>query len=429
MTLPDTIDPRDVFYTILGIAFLGLTLQPWLGRSRLVNMPAIYVAAGALLGWLGLPTVDPLAGGIQLLVVEHASELIVIVSLAGVGLAIDVRHTWANWQPVVRLLVVAMPLTIVGIAAMGVWWTGLPLAAALLLAAALAPTDPVLAQAVQVGPPGTDETPMQIALTGEAGLNDGLAFPFVHLAIAVAASGLAIGEWGWQWLSFDLAYRVGAGLVVGYLIGYAISRLIFAIGDGRFGVGWNATLTVLGGTFLAYGATEAVDGYGFLAVFVAARAGRDRSRGTEDEGYQKFVHHAAEQIESILLAILLLWFGTFLTSGAMQELRWSEVGLALALLLALRPAVGWIALRGYTCPRPQARRIAFFGVRGMGSIFYLAYGQGHGDFEAMDAVWRITAVTIALSVLIHGFAANVLVKGDSGAGEVHPRKAEEEVSG
>ncbi|RVT84581.1 sodium:proton antiporter [Rhodobacteraceae bacterium CCMM004] len=424
MTLPGPLDARDVYYLIAGAALLGLTLQPWLSGRRYVNLPLVYVLAGAFLGWVGLPAPLPMGGETELKLVEHVSELIVIVSLAGAGLAIDARHTWHDWQPVLRLILIAMPLSIAAVALMGLWALGLPLAAALLLAAALAPTDPVLARSVQVDGPGREETPMQIALTGEAGLNDGLAFPFVYLAISVAALGPAFGQWGLDWLTFDVAYRVIAGLVVGYLVGRAVSAFVFTIGDGRHGKGWNAVLTILGATALSYGVAEAVDGYGFLAVFAAARAGRDNSRGTDKEGYEKYVHHGAEQIESILLAILLLWFGLFLAQGALAGLRWQEVAVAVALIAAVRPAAGWLALRGYDCPRLQSGRVAFFGIRGMGSIFYIAYAQSHAQFDGIEAVWRVAAVTILLSVIVHGFAANYVLEDEDDP--AHPYKADDE---
>ncbi|MEL6609360.1 MAG: cation:proton antiporter [Pseudomonadota bacterium] len=184
-----TLDLRDVLYAGFGLALLLLSLQPALSKWHASNVPAALILMGVVLAWMGLPVIDPRDGGLQTAVIEHASELIVIISLAGAGIAVDTRATWRNWQPTFRLLAVAMPLTIIGVWAMGQAWLGLSLAGAALLAAALAPTDPVLARAVQVGPPGADEAPMEVALTAEAGLNDGLAFPFVYLAITLAGLG------------------------------------------------------------------------------------------------------------------------------------------------------------------------------------------------------------------------------------------------
>lgn len=184
----ETIDTRDVICTIVGLALFGLTLQPALSRYKTFNLPLIYVAFGAFLGGLGTATISPLAGEWQSKVIEHPSELIVIISLAGSGLGVDTVGGWRNWAPTWRLLIIAMPVTIGVVVLCGYGWLGLSLPGALLLAAALAPTDPVLDRSVQVAPPGQDEEPMEVALTAEAGMNDGLAFPFVYIAIHAAAS-------------------------------------------------------------------------------------------------------------------------------------------------------------------------------------------------------------------------------------------------
>ena len=423
-----TLDLRDVYFTAIGFGLLGLTLQPALARFRLLNIPLLYIALGAALAALGLPTLDPLRSEVEASVVEHASELIVIVSLAGAGLAIDTAMTWRGWQAAFRLLAVAMPLTIAAVAFLGVHWLGLGLASAVLLAAALAPTDPVLARTVEVSPPGQDETPMSVALTAEAGLNDGLAFPFVYLAISIALYGWTAGvpDWFLGWLGFDFAYRVAVGWLGGLAVGWCVSRVAFSsLGDASQGA-WNAVVMVLAATLLSYGLVEAVDGYGFLAVFACARAGRARTRGTGEASYERFVHHGADQIESILLALLLLWFGSFVGMGGLAGWSWTEVAFALALVLVVRPAAGMLSLLRYPCKRLEAGKVAFFGVRGMGSIFYIAYAQGSADFAEIDAVWRIAALVIVLSVIVHGFSANFAIGGDEPGGdegETHPYAA------
>lgn len=420
-----TIDLRDLFFVAVGVALLGLTLQPALSRYKLLNFPLIYVGLGAAAAWAGLPVIDPMGSEVETKVVEHASELIVIISLAGAGLAIDTPMTWRGWQATWRLLAIAMPLTIVAVVLMGAWWLGMSLGAAVLLAAALAPTDPVLARSVEVSPPGQDEAPMSVALTAEAGMNDGLAFPFVYLAISIAAYGWTAGgvpDWFVGWLGFDLAYRVAVGWIAGTAVGWAISRIAFSrFGDGATGA-WNAVVMILAATLLSYGLTEALDGYGFLAVFAAARAGRARTRGTANEGYERFVHHGADQLESIMLAILLLWFGAFVASGALAGVTWAELGLALALILVVRPAAGLLSLIRYPCKRLEAGKVAFFGVRGMGSIFYIAYAQTHAEFEGIDVVWRVAALVILASMVVHGFGANFAVQAEEPEGDVemHP---------
>jgi NhaP-type Na+/H+ or K+/H+ antiporter len=421
-----TLDPRDLIYTVVGLALFGLTFQPALAKFRLFNLPFFYVLVGASFGGITLIHIDPVEGGWQSAVIEHASELIVIISLAGAGLAIDTVASWRRWNATWRLLAVTMPLTILAVGLLGWGWLGLSVPGALLLAAGLAPTDPVLARSVQVAPPGKGETDMEVALTAEAGLNDGLAFPFIYLAIHAASIGVGqmfTGEaWFWPWLGFDFAYRVAMGVVAGYVVGLAISKIVFSpIGDGAQGA-WNAVLVILSATLISYGLAEAVDGYGFLAVFCAVRAGRSNTRGTEHEGYERYVHHGAEQLEAILLALLLLWLGVFAASGALEGLRWQEVAFAALLILVVRPVAGLIGLIGHEGRRMPHWAVAFFGIRGMGSVFYIAYAQNHAYFEDIDAVWRIAVITIIGSILVHGYAANYLLADDSDLeiGDINP---------
>jgi len=412
----ETIDQRDVYYVLLGFAFLGLTLAPAFSHTRWFNPPAIYIGIGALVAGLGLPLLSPLDGEVGNRVIEHASELIVIISLAGAGLAIDTRASWRNWQPTWRLLLVVMPVSIASVVWLGQELLGLGLAAAMLLGAALAPTDPVLARSVQVGPPGEDEQPVKIALTAEAGLNDGLAFPFVWLAITFASLGVTefwstLPDWFWGWFAHDVLYRVAAGVAVGIVTGKLLSRIVFSpLGDATNGAA-NPTLNFLAWTLIAYGLAEAIDGYGFLAVFLSARTGR-RESPDEDDSYGREAHHSGDQLEAILLVLLLLWLGTFIADGIWQAWTWADFGLALLLIFVVRPVSALIALVGVTCNWADRLRIAVFGVRGMGSIFYIAYGQSHAGFDDIDAVWRVASLVILISIVLHGFGARIAMPAD-----------------
>ena len=412
-----SVDLRDVFYVLFGLAFLALTFAPALSRSRLYNLPLLCVAGGFLAVTFGLPFVSPLRGDeVETKIIEHAAELIVIISLAGAGLAIDTPSTWRAWQPTWRLLIVVMPASIAALAWMGVVWGGLSIAAATLLGAGLAPTDPVLARSVAVGPPGEDEHGVKLALTAEAGLNDGLAFPFVWLAIAFAGLEVANpfanpGEWLGTWLWRDVAWRTAAGVGVGLGSGYLLSSLVFSrLGDAGQGA-VNPALNFLAWTFLAYGVTEAIDGYGFLAVFLSARAGRAHARDFEgpDPKYGRRAHEYGDQLEAILLVLLLLWLGGFVADGLWRTWTLADLGIALALVFVVRPvaALAVLALPGVGGSWPDRLRIAVFGVRGMGSIFYVAYGQTHADFADIDAVWRISALVILVSIVLHGFGAAI----------------------
>ena len=412
-----TFDLRDAFYVLFGVAFLALTFAPALSRSRLYNLPLLCTAGGFAAVSLGLPLISPLHGDpSETVIIEHVAELIVIISLAGAGLAIDTPASWRAWQPTWRLLIVVMPASIAALAWMGVAWGGLSVAAAVLLGASLAPTDPVLARSVAVGPPGEDEHGVKLALTAEAGLNDGLAFPFVWLAIAFAGLEMAnpflhAGDWLGTWLWRDVLWRTAAGVGVGVGSGYLLSRLVFSrFGDAGQGAE-NPALNFLAWTFIAYGITEAIDGYGFLAVFLSARAGREHARELEgpDPKYGRRAHEYGDQLEAILLVLLLLWLGGFIADGLWRTWTLTDLGIALALVFVVRPvaALAVLALPGVGGSWGDRIRIAVFGVRGMGSIFYIAYAQSHADFADIDVVWRISALVILVSIVLHGFGAAI----------------------
>ncbi|BBD98845.1 cation transporter [Sphingobium amiense] len=181
------------FYVLLlaglGVLVLMTAWLPMLLRKAPLSLPILCVAAGAAL--FALPPLRPFA--IHPLrfpvVAERLSELVVIVSLMGAGLKIDRMIGLRSWSLTWRLLGIAMPITMLVVAGLA-WGLGLAgPASALLIAAVLAPTDPVLASDIQVGGPGEGkEDEARFALTSEAGLNDGLAFPFIHLAIALSAA-------------------------------------------------------------------------------------------------------------------------------------------------------------------------------------------------------------------------------------------------
>ena len=420
------IEAKDLFFFIGGIALLGLTAFPLICGRRLVSVPLIYTAVGAgiALAAGGLSFFDPTVNAAILPWVEHLTELIVIIALAGSGLAIDRRMSADCWQHSWFLLGIAMPLTIGAVVLLGSW-AGLPLAAAMLLGAALAPTDPVLAREVAVSGPNTDEDDVRVSLTTEAGLNDGLAFPFVWLAIAfaLAAAGEQAMDWS-RWLLFDVGWRIAAALVAGAATGWLSARFVMSEwGDYRL-EGENAGLVLLGTTFLAYGATEMIDGYGFLAVFVAARMGRAYTRGTRRDDYVAMPHRYAEQFEKILLAALLLWLGMFAASGLLADTGWREIAIAFALIFLVRPLAGWLSLLPTRGSRFERFAIAVFGIRGMGSFFYIAYALAHAPFAGADAVWRITVLCVMLSIAFHGALAPIIMarlpKTDAGKTETPP---------
>ncbi|MBT2900662.1 sodium:proton antiporter [Streptomyces sp. McG3] len=376
--------------------------------SRLpVSVPIVFLAAGVALYLtpLPLPEVDPVADRLW---VHHLSELCVIVSLMGAGLAINRPFGWRSWASTWRLLGLAMPLTI-GATALAVWGLlGWPVSVALLVAAVLAPTDPVLASEVRVGEPSAeknDEDEVRFALTSEAGLNDGLAFPFVLAAVALAAAGESwTGGWPAHWAWSDVLVRTSVGVAAGLAIGLLLGRVLFRSRAGSLRLAEQGEgFVALAATFLAYGLTEALHGYGFLAVFVTACALR---RSEHSHGYHQVMHAFVEQIERLLMALLMFGVGAYVASGGLAALTWRGAAVGVLLHLLIRPAAGLLAqLRGPGRPEERAA-IAFFGIRGIGSLFYLAYAFGEGDFGPYEReMWAVVVFAVLISVVVHGVAA------------------------
>jgi NhaP-type Na+/H+ or K+/H+ antiporter len=396
------VDPYVLTLAFVGAAVLGAAVLPMLLAGRPLSFPIVYVGLGMAVFALPLriPVADPLAEGD---VVERMTELAVIVSLMGAGLKLDRPLGWSSWRTTRRLLVVAMPLSIAGVGLLGWWAVGLAPAAALLLGSALAPTDPVLAGDVQVGPPRSEaEDEVRFGLTSEAGLNDGLAFPFTNAAIAMAAASGGVGSWFWGWFADDVVLKLVVGLVVGYLGGRAIGTVLFRLATTRRIAESTEGFVALGSTLLVYGVTEVCHGYGFLAVFVAACVMRNHER---DHEYHEVLHASAESIERLVSAALLVLLGGAVVDGALGPLTPAGVAVALAVVFVVRPIAGWAAMAGTAVPASERFALAFFGIRGIGSVYYLAYALNEGDFAGGDQLWAITALVIIVSVLVHGVTA------------------------
>jgi NhaP-type Na+/H+ or K+/H+ antiporter len=382
-----------------GVVVLLTAWLPMVVKELPLSLPIFCVALGALIfAFPDLPGVLPHPNE-ELSIVERMSEFVVIVSLMGAGLKIDRPFGWQRWRLTWRLLGIAMPLTILALAWLGTSLLGLSLAAALLLAASLAPTDPVLASDVQVGPPGdSEEDEVRFTLTSEAGLNDGLAFPFVLLAIALAQeeSLTSVAEW----FAYAVVWKISAGIVMGYVIGRALGWLTFHLPNraklSRTGAGFVA----LGITCIAYGATEMVKGYGFLAVFVAALS----LRATEPEHeYHQKLHDFAEELERLMMMVLLVLLGGAMTGGELfSALTWQAAVFGLLALFIVRPLAGWIGLIGTDPPPGEKAAISFFGIRGLGSIYYLAYALHHAKFDNANLLWSTAGFIILVSIVLHG---------------------------
>lgn len=410
-------DNKDIVYFITGFIFLMLTILPFLKGFKLFSAPVFFILFGLVLALFSssLPMLDVQTNDYQRKIFEHFTEIIVIISLAGAGLAIDRKIGLKRWQHTWIMLFVVMPLTILSLFLLGMHFVGLTIGAAFLLASILAPTDPVLARSVQVdGPCKGEENDVNVSLTAEAGLNDGLAFPFIYLAILLAGTtSFAFNDFGpefLKWFSYDFIYRVFVGVIIGIITGYILSKILMSKHGDVNKQGDNAGLILISSTFLSYGITEFVEGYGFLAVFVAAIVGKNHLFENNEGQYAQKPHFFSDQIEKIMMALLLLWIGFYVGSGALKGVSINEVLFALALLLIIRPGFGYVSLWFSNGSKLDHFAISFLGIRGIGSLYYLAYAQNHQSFDMIDSVWRICLLVILFSVIIHGIASNIIMQ-------------------
>jgi NhaP-type Na+/H+ or K+/H+ antiporter len=286
---------------------------------------------------------------------------------------------------------------------------GLGAAAAILLAGSLAPTDPVLASDIQVSAPREGhEDEVRFGLTSEAGLNDGLAFPFVNLAIALALA--AAGEktgWFTEWLTVNVLWEIGAGLGVGWIIGWLFGWLTFRIPVSTRLASTRDGFIVLAATFISYSVTEMLHCYGFLAVFITALAFRHADREHE---FHAEMHDFIEQIERMTMMVVLVLFGGALVSGLLAPLRMIDVAAAVVIVLVVRPLAGMIGFIGWRTPLREKLILAFFGIRGVGSFYYLAYGLNAAPFEGGDRLWAIVGLICLMSILLHGVTVTPVMR-------------------
>ena len=400
-------DTDSAVYLVAGVGLFLAGAIPLL-RSRVVSTAMGFVAVGVVAGLLPLPLPDVLPGSNRELI-ERLTEVTVIVALMGTGLAIDRPPGLRAWVSTWRLLAVAMPLCIASVALLGWGLMGLGPAAALLLGAVLAPTDPVLAADVKVGEPNTEdeEDVVRHALTSEAGFNDGLAFPFVYGAIFLSTAALTTSEltaYAGRWLAWELVGKTLIGVVVGIVIGRLFARLAFS-GVSR----WprlaeaNEGILALAATFASYGAAEALQGWGFIAVFVAAVAMRSYRREAE---YHNELFGFTQQVERLLTLAAVLMFGVACATGLLADVSWTGVVVAVLLVVVIRPLTGMLALVRAPGSWQERAAKAFFGVRGIGSFYYLAYATGQAHFPEQDVLWSTVATAVLVSIVLHGASAS-----------------------
>jgi len=409
----------------------GLLLARGLTTSLLQRLPVtpaiVYLAVGVLAG----PTVldlfhfNPLK---QSALLEVLTELVVLISLYSAGVKMPAPISLARWRAPILLASVSMAASVALVAAFAYYLLDLPPGAAVLLGAILAPTDPVLATDVQTRHMG-DRDRLRFTLTCEAGMNDGSTFPFVMLGLGLL--GLhELGDQGLRWILVDALWATGAGIAIGVLTGTALAHVSQKLRADSPRHELLDNFLSLGLIGVAYGLSLLLEAWGFLAVFFAAVSLRqaelklagadlDRPQRIESEaenvvpesdpsptvsgGSLIFKEHLERLAEMML--VLLIGGTLFLDSWSLRA-----VGLAAFLFAVARPVSAFIGLVGTSTSWQTRGMVGWFGVRGIGSLYYLMYAIQHGVPEdlAVDLV-GLTLIAVTLSILVHGISVKPMM--------------------
>lgn len=407
-------------FVVVGALLIVMTMSSSFISRLPLSAAMLYLAVGVGIGpaGLGLLVLDPITDAHLL---ERLTEIAVLISLFTAGLKLELPLNDRRWRIPVQLASVSMVLTVAAVTALGVWGMGLPLGAAVLLGAILAPTDPVLASDVQVSNPA-DRDRLRFGLTGEGGLNDGTAFPFVMLGLGLLSLH-DLGAGGWRWWAVDVLWAVTGGVAIGYLLGALTGRAILYLRTHHREALGTDEFMALGLIALAYGVAILCHTYGFLAVFAAGLALRrigdlpapahttagDRAAVAKAPAHMmQAVGRFNAQLERfaevgvVLVVGSLLWVVAFRT-----EVLWFIP----ALFLVIRPLAVYLGLHGTQVERPQRRLIAWFGIRGIGSIYYLMYAITHELEPALAGrLLSITLAVVVASVVAHGVSVTPLMQ-------------------
>lgn len=419
------------WYIVMGALLFAMGIATSYVRGLPVTTAVIYLLIGFALGpyGVGLVDLDPIRGSAWL---ERLTEIVVIISLFAAGLKLRLPLLNRRWLSSVRLALVSMLITIGLVAAFAHVWLGLSAGASILLGAILSPTDPVLASGIQVkGPEDNDH--LRFSLTGEAGLNDGTAFPFVMLGLGLM--GLHnLGTHGLRWVIVDLIWATVAGLAVGAALGTVAAHLAMQLRHKRREVMILDDFLALGLIALSYGVALLIHAYGFLAVFAAGLALRRVERLLSGEIPPKIPQEIISMEspdereiepdkEPALMAKAALVFDeqmerlgevtTVVLVGGMIALSKfvdRDFLLLLFLFFLVRPLSIWIGLWRDPASAQQRRYLAWFGIRGIGSLYYLMYAIQQGiPMEVAERLQGITVAAVAFSVLVHGVTATPLM--------------------
>ena len=365
----------------------------------------VYLVIGAgfavVLNVLGIVWFDPVAHADA---VHGLTGVAIVIALFTTGLKLDRDVTWKGWSSIARLLLVGMPLVIGAVALLGSVLLAFSVGVAIIVAALLSPTDPVLAGEIGVGPPadGEKEREERFAVTGEAGLNDGLALVFVTLGLVLLdPPQLSFG----RWLVSDVVYALAAAVAIGVGGGRALAWHAVRQRDaGRFAPSLDPFIGI-GAAFGIFGLAELVAANGFVATFVGAIAFR---RYRRDHGMHASVFEGLERGQRLVELVVIVLLGSTLTISGVTSIGWKGWLLVLALVFVVRPAATLFCLVGSARSAGERLFLAWFGVRGLASLYYAAAvvaGSVIGGREA-SRVWWLAVVTVVVSIVVHGITGS-----------------------
>ncbi|MCW7539427.1 cation:proton antiporter [Aquabacterium sp. A7-Y] len=409
------------WFVLVGAVLIVMAFSSHLVQRLPLSPAIVYLGVGALIGPLGaeLLPIKPLRHAETL---ELLAEIAVLITLFAVGLRLRVPFSPRLWAVPIRLATLGMAVT-TGLGMLAAHWVlGLPWPAALLLAAVLAPTDPVLASEVQIRQPG-DRDAVRFSLTAEGGLNDGTAFPAVMLALGWMGVH-ELGAFGWRWIAVDLLWAVGAGLALGWWCGKAMAWAVARLRESGHRLEHEEFL-VFGVIALVYGMALGIRAYGFLAVFAAGAAlghcelcGAFRAQGGEavgddaseprDAAHSSRLIQFSVQCEHLAEVALVLLIGS-----ALAWADWSARAVLFAAVLTgvVRPLAVLATVPRRLIERGPRRLVAWFGIRGVGSLYYLCYAYGEDVARShAEPVASAALITIAVSILAHGISSTPLME-------------------
>jgi NhaP-type Na+/H+ or K+/H+ antiporter len=438
-----------LWLAVSGVLLLFMALSGTLLSRVPLSTSMLYLAAGLVAGPLGLAMAAPELT-IDATFLEHLTEIIVLLSLFTSGMKMSLGLHDRRWFPPLRLALVSMLATVLMITAAGVLLLGLPLGAAVLLGGILAPTDPVLATEVQVDNP-TDRDQLRFALTGEGGLNDGTAFPVVMLGLGLMGVH-ELGALGWRWLLVDVLWATSAGVAVGALLGTGLGRLVLYLRHRHHEAIGYENFFALGLIGLAYGIAVLLHAYGFLAVFAAGlalrhaaqaaaetatpspagassvstaaaaeqkvedvlhsgRPERAQQMATDPKYASAYMAHAVlsfnEQLDRIgeMVGVVVLGMLLWAVAWPVEALWFVPL-----MLLVVRPLSVAVGLVGSRTSAVHRRLIAWFGIRGIGSLYYLCYAIVHGlPREHVETLVGLTISVVVSSIIVHGVSVTPLM--------------------